>query len=217
MARLGKLPTASARLAAAGTVSGIALSAAEHHQGDALTAPGTEPITYTELGKAAREIAGGLADLGIELGDRVAILAGTRPEWTLADMGALCAGATVVPIYQTNSPEECQYILDHASVRAVICEDAGQVAKVEQARDHCPSLEHVIVIDGPVAGTVSLAELRERGAATGEQVAAERLAQVGTGRRCHDRLHLGDDGTAQGLCRHPLQPAGDGRDVRPRT
>jgi len=170
---------APSRLTGAGTVGGIALWAAERHQGDALTAPGAEPISYAQLGIATREIAGGLAELGILRGDHVAILAGTRPEWTLADFGALCASATVVPIYQTNSPEECQYILEHAGVRAVVCEDAGQVAKVEQVRARCPALEHVIVMDGTVPGAVSLAELRERGAATGEAVVAERLAQVG--------------------------------------
>ena len=74
----------------AGTVAGIALLASGWREGDALTAPGREPISYAELGRAIREIAGGLAALGIERGDHVAILAGTRPEWTLADLGALC-------------------------------------------------------------------------------------------------------------------------------
>ena len=172
---------APSRLTGAGTVGGIALGAAERYDGDALTAPGTQPISYRELGKAAREIAGGLAELGIQRGDHVAILAGTRPEWTLADFGALCAGATVVPIYQTNSPEECQYILEHAGVRAVFCEDAGQVAKVEQVRHRCPALEHVIVMEGTASGAVPLAQLRDQGAMTGEAVVAERLAHVGPG------------------------------------
>ena len=161
-----------------GTVAGIALSAALWREGDALTAPGREPISYAELGRAIHEIAGGLADLGIERGDHVAILAGTRPEWTLADFGALSAGATVVPIYQTNSPEECEYILAHAGVRAVFCEDASQVAKVAQVRERCPELEHVIVFDGDVPGAVTLADLRARGAATGEAVVTERLAHA---------------------------------------
>ena len=161
-----------------GTVAGIALSAALWREGDALTAPGREPISYAELGRAIHEIAGGLAELGIERGDHVAILAGTRPEWTLADFGALSAGATVVPIYQTNSPEECEYILAHAGVRAVFCEDASQVAKVAQVRERCPELEHVIVFDGDVPGAVTLADLRARGAATGEAVVAERLAHA---------------------------------------
>ena len=162
----------------AGTVAGIALLASRWREGDALTAPGREPISYAELGRAAREIAGGLAELGIEGGDHVAILAGTRPEWTLADLGALSAGATVVPIYQTNSPEECEYILAHADVRAVFCEDAAQVAKVDQVRERCPALEHVIVFDGEAPGAITLAELRARGASTGEAVVEERLAHV---------------------------------------
>ena len=163
----------------AGTVAGIALLASGWREGDALTAPGREPISYAELGRAIREIAGGLAALGIERGDHVSILAGTRPEWTLADLGALSAGATVVPIYQTNSPEECEYILAHAGVRAVFCEDADQVAKVEQVRERCPALEHVIVFDGEAPGAVTLAALRAGGAETGEAVVAERLARVG--------------------------------------
>jgi long-chain acyl-CoA synthetase len=164
--------------AGAGTVAGIALRASGWREGDALTAPGRAPVSYAELGRAIREIAGGLAALGIEGGDHVAILAGTRPEWTLADLGALAAGATVVPIYQTNSPEECEYILAHAGARAVFCEDAGQVAKVEQVRERCPALEHVIVLDGEAPGAVGLADLRASGAATGDAVVARRLAEV---------------------------------------
>jgi long-chain acyl-CoA synthetase len=163
----------------AGTVPGIALRASAWREGNALTAPGREPVTYAELGRAIGEIAGGLAALGVEHGDHVAILAGTRPEWTLADLGSLAAGATVVPIYQTNSPEECEYILAHAGVRAVFCEDAEQAAKIEQVRGRCPALEHVIVFDGDVPGAVTLADLRAQGAAGGEAVVAERLAHVG--------------------------------------
>ena len=55
---------------------------------------------YAEVGETARELSLGLIDLGIERGDKVAILANTRPEWTYFDFAALSAGATVVPIYQ---------------------------------------------------------------------------------------------------------------------
>ena len=171
--------TPARQAAGAGTVAGIALLASRWREGDALTAPGREPISYTGLGRAIHEIAGGLAGLGIQRGDHVAILAGTRPEWTLADLGALSAGATVVPVYQTNSPEECEYILAHAGVRAIFCEDADQVAKVEQVRARCPALEHVIVFDGEAPGAVTLTDLRASGAATGEAVVADRLAGVG--------------------------------------
>ncbi|MGZ8649370.1 MAG: AMP-binding protein, partial [Solirubrobacteraceae bacterium] len=117
---------------------------------------------FAELGAAAREIAGGLIALGVRPGDRVAILGSTRPEWTLADCGALCAGATVVPVYHTNSPEECQYVLAHSAARVLICEDAAQLAKVETVRDRLPALEHVFTML-PADGARSLSELRAIG------------------------------------------------------
>jgi long-chain acyl-CoA synthetase len=170
-------PVATGPLTGARTVGEIALLAARRHRGSALTRPGAPPVTFAELGLAAREIAAGLAALGIERGDHVAILAGTRPEWTLADFGALCAGATVVPIYHTSSPEECLYILAHAEVRALFCEDSAQLAKVERIRADCPELEHLIVLDGAAAGALSLADLRAAGAAHPE-LADERVAQT---------------------------------------
>ena len=79
------------------TVGALILDAADRAGGVALTRPGTPPVDYPDLAEAVREIAAGLIALGIGPGDRVAILAGTRPEWTLADVGSMCAGATVVP------------------------------------------------------------------------------------------------------------------------
>ena len=134
-------------------------------------------VSYTELAMASREIACGLIALGLRPGERVSILCGTRPEWTLADLGSLCAGAVVAPIYHTNSPEECRYILEHADSRVVFCEDEQQLAKVEQVRDRCPALEHVVMLDGAGEGTLSLSELRRRGeqvdSAAMERTAAE--------------------------------------------
>src|SRR4051812_33126532 len=72
------------------SVGAMALAAALRHAGPALTAPGAAAVSYAQLGAGARQIAAGLAHLGIEPGDRVAILAATRPEWTLADIGAFC-------------------------------------------------------------------------------------------------------------------------------
>ncbi len=139
---------------AARTVGEMMLTAAGRHAGPALSGPGGT-TDYRELDRAVREIAAGLAGLGIEVGDRVGILAGTRPEWTLADLGALAAGAVVVPVYHTNSPEECAYVLGHAGVRAVFCEDAAQVAKLAGVRDGLPALEHVIVMDGDAEGAAA--------------------------------------------------------------
>ena len=147
----------------------------------ALTAPNGEPVTYAELGTAVREIAGGLAALGVEPGDRVAILASTRPEWTLVDYGALAAGATVVPIYATNSPEECAYVLRHSGSRAVVCEDGGQLAKVQRVRAECPLLEAIVLIEGSADGAVGLAELRRAGRDAERDLVERRLAGVAPG------------------------------------
>ncbi|MEK6277418.1 MAG: long-chain fatty acid--CoA ligase [Actinomycetota bacterium] len=118
--------------------------------------------TYDEVLETVRSLSLGLIDLGIEKGDKVAILANTRPEWSYFDFAALSAGATVVPIYQTNSPEECQYVLENSDAKALIVEDDEQLAKIEEVRDRCPELEHVIRMTGS-GDAISMDELSSRG------------------------------------------------------
>jgi long-chain acyl-CoA synthetase len=122
--------------------------------------------SYAELGEAVREVSLGLIDLGIQPGDKVSILAHTRPEWTQACFGILTAGGTLVTIYQTNSPSECQYVLEHSDSKAVFVEDKEQLAKIREIEDQCPALEHVIVMDAEGAelgDAKSLAQVRELG------------------------------------------------------
>jgi long-chain acyl-CoA synthetase len=123
-------------------------------------------ISYEELGGAVRELSLGLIDLGIAPGDRVAILSNTRPEWTLACYGILTTGATEVSIYQTNSPEECHYVLSHSESRAVFVEDGEQLAKIREIESDLPGLEFVIVMDPEgveLGNALTLDGLRERG------------------------------------------------------
>jgi long-chain acyl-CoA synthetase len=122
--------------------------------------------SYTALGEVVKEVGLGLIDIGIQPGDKISILAHTRPEWTHACFGILTAGATLVTIYQTNSPEECQYVLHHSDSRAIFVEDAEQLAKVREVEDNCPELQHVIVLDpgdADVGDALTLDALRERG------------------------------------------------------
>jgi long-chain acyl-CoA synthetase len=126
-------------------------------------------VTYAGLGEIVREIALGLIDLGIQPGERVCILAGTRPEWTYADLAITAAGAVVVPIYPTNSPEECHWVISDSGACAIVCENAEQLAKVAAVRDRLPELRTVIVVDpdgSPEA--IPLAEVRARGRARGD-------------------------------------------------
>lgn len=133
--------------------------AVSHKQGGAW-----KSVTFTEVGEIVERLALGLIDLGIEKGDKVSILANTRPEWTYVDFAALSAGAVVVPIYQTNSAEECQYVLENSDARVVVAENEEQLEKIAQIRDSLPLLEHVVLIEGEApAGVISLEELGRRG------------------------------------------------------
>jgi long-chain acyl-CoA synthetase len=142
-------------------------------------------VSYTQLGEIVQEVALGLIDLGIEAGERVCILANTRPEWSYADLAATAVGAVVVPIYQTNSPEECHWVIADSGACAIVCEDASQLAKVAAVREHLPQLRTVIVMDPPPAddaGTGTLAaitldDLRERGRA-GDPAELERRREA---------------------------------------
>src|SRR3954467_825033 len=122
MADLAQAPAASE----VRSLGGLALAAVDRYTGDAMRAPGRSPVSYADFGRAIREIAGGLASLGVVVGDKVGILCGTVPEWPMADFGSFAAGATVVPVYHTNSPEECEYVLSHAGVKVLFVEDAAQ-------------------------------------------------------------------------------------------
>jgi long-chain acyl-CoA synthetase len=135
------------------------LVALRHKEGDEWV-----DVSYEELGKLVKEVTLGLAAIGLGPGDKIAILAHTRPEWTHSDFGVLCLGATTVPVYQTNSAEECQYVIHHSESKAVILEDLGQLAKIREVRDRLPDLEHVIVME-PIdtEDTITLDELRAQG------------------------------------------------------
>src|SRR3954462_3193760 len=122
-------------------------------------------VTYAEVGEIVFEIGLGLIDLGIEPGERVCILASTRPEWTYADFATTATGAAVVPIYPTNSPEECEWVAGNSDAVAVIAEDAAQLAKIVEVRDRLPALRELIVIDpgDGTEGATALDDLRARG------------------------------------------------------
>src|SRR3984957_3237375 len=111
-------------------------------------------VSYGELAEIVQEIGLGLIDLGVEPGERLCILANTRPEWSYADMAATSAGAVVVPIYQTNSPEWCLWVISASGASAIVCEDESQLAKIVEIREQVPNLRTVIVMDsgnGPSA------------------------------------------------------------------
>src|SRR3954469_17264336 len=92
-------------------------------------------LSYDDLIGAVRDVAGGLIAADVRAGDRVAIFSDTRPEWTIADLGAILAGATVVPIYQTASVEEAKHVLSDSEAKLVFCENEELLKTAHEAAE----------------------------------------------------------------------------------
>jgi long-chain acyl-CoA synthetase len=163
--------TATASTTGSQTIADLIPLAAAHHGGNVAVRYKRDgdwhDVSYTQLAEIVQEIGLGLIDAGIEAGDRVCILANTRPDWSYVDMAATSAGAVVVPIYQTNSPEECLWVISDSGACAIVCEDDEQLAKIVAIRDQIPNLRTVIVMETessePVLEAITLEEVRERG------------------------------------------------------
>ncbi len=123
-------------------------------------------ISYAEADAAAREIAAGLIAAGVVPGDRVCLLAQTRLEWALCDVGILLAGGVTVPIYASNTAEQCEFIIRDAGAKIVIVEDAAQRDKVLPLRDRLFTVTGIVQIaeEAPAGNAVrSLAAVRDDG------------------------------------------------------
>ncbi len=124
-------------------------------------------MTWREAERQVRAVAGGLLSLGFQKGERAAILATSRPEWVIADLGILAAGGATSTIYTSNTSDESAYILEDSGARVCFVENALQDAKIRDVRDRLPGVVHLVQIDGEprVADgwTITLAELERRG------------------------------------------------------
>lgn len=106
-------------------------------------------VTWGELEQLAVSFGLGLISLGLQPGDRVAILSYNRLEWIVCDMAAMLARGVDVPIYHSNTAEQAAYIVNDSGSRFVIVEDSVQLAKVLETIDGLPSVEKAILIEGP--------------------------------------------------------------------
>jgi long-chain acyl-CoA synthetase len=106
-----------------------------------------EEKTWADYGEKVRACAFGLISLGLEAGERVAILSEDRYEWLCADLGAQSAGAVSVGLYATESAERCGYIIGHAEARILFVEDQEQFDKAMTVRKDLPDLRYIVVID----------------------------------------------------------------------
>jgi long-chain acyl-CoA synthetase len=143
--------------------------------------------SFAELADTVRDLARGLVAAGVAPGDRVCVLAETGPEWTHAGLAVLAAGGVLVPIYPSSSAEECAWVLGNSGARLVVCDDAGQLAKVERVRDRLPDLAGTVVIaDGGLTGLAAAgssdvdSELARRRAAASPDDPAQIIYTSGT-------------------------------------
>jgi long-chain acyl-CoA synthetase len=122
-------------------------------------------VSSDEFRTAVVECGQGLVSVGVQVGDRVALLSENRLEWAMVDFGILTCGAITVPIYPTLLSQQIEYILGDAKPTAVICSTAEQAAKLEGIEERVPSIRNVISIE-PVdrAELMRFSKLRELGA-----------------------------------------------------
>ena len=106
-----------------------------------------QAVTWTGLGRAAREVGMGLASLGFEPGDTASIQANTNCEWLYADLGILCAGGVANGIYPTDSSVQTEYLMVDSSSTYLFVEDEEQLDKALEVRDRLPGLRKIIVFD----------------------------------------------------------------------
>ncbi len=123
-------------------------------------------LSWIDVRERVFEIAAGLKALGVATGDSVALFSSTRPEWTLCDLAILSLGGVTVPIYQSNTAEQAEFILQNSGTRVVFVEDKKLFERVRTARKDYRGLEKAILISGKKddsSWTLSLAELQKMG------------------------------------------------------
>ncbi len=125
-------------------------------------------LSSKDVFERIRDLSLGFRALGVASGDRVAIISESRPEWLLADLAILTAGAVTVPIYPTLSASQARYILQDSGARLAVVSTCLQVEKVQEVRHLVPTLEMVVTMDpaaaaGAPASVLALEQVERRG------------------------------------------------------
>jgi long-chain acyl-CoA synthetase len=136
-------------------------------------AKGWRTLSWRELRETSLDVAAALVDLGVQPGDRVAIMGTNRIEHVVADLAALHAGAVPMSIYNTLSPSQVAYVAGHAEPSVVVLEGADQVARWSKALASGTTQVVVMDADAVTEGALTWEQLLERGRATRVQHQAE--------------------------------------------
>ncbi len=125
-----------------------------------------KPVSAADFGYTVRALSLGLNALGLQPGDRVAILSENRPEWAMADYAILCAGGWSVPIYPTLPAPQIAPLLQDSGARAIFVSSLEQLGKILTIRAQCPALEYVVTFDAsppPEPGFLTFGQAVDRG------------------------------------------------------
>jgi len=107
-----------------------------------------ETITWRGYRDGVMQVARGLIGRGLEPGQGVVIMGFNRPEWFLADIGAIAVQGVPAGIYTTCTAEQCQYVADHSNAAVAVLEDASYLEKFEAVWDQLPQLETIVLMEG---------------------------------------------------------------------
>lgn len=110
-----------------------------------------QDVSWADFAKRAERVSNALMALGVQKGDRINLMGDTHFEWVVCDLGIQGAGAVTVPIYQSNLPDECQYVADNCGAEYVFVDTAAQAAKFVKVKAELPRVKNVIQILGTVA------------------------------------------------------------------
>ncbi|HTJ70898.1 MAG TPA: long-chain fatty acid--CoA ligase [Actinospica sp.] len=138
-------------------------------------------VTAAEFLAEIESVADGLIALGVQPGDRVAIMSRTRYEWSVLDFAIWEAGAVGVPVYETSSAEQVAWILADSDVTAVFTETSAHTAVVASVRDRIPGLRYIWQIERDDGGSGALAVLAETGTGTDPRIRSQRRAALTAG------------------------------------
>ena len=140
-----------------------------------------QAISWQTMSDSVRSIAKGLLTLGLQAGERVALLASSRAEWVQCDLGIMAAAGITVPVYPSSTPDQVAYILHNAEATLACVDTPAQLDKLLQVRSALPALRHIVLMEGqpsqPDPLVLSLDDLMTRGAAATQHSAVldERL------------------------------------------
>jgi long-chain acyl-CoA synthetase len=131
-----------------------------------------QDVTWSQILQEVKTLSAALVAQGVKPGDRVAIFANTSLQWIICDLAVSATQAITVPIYSSNTPDECRYILNHSESSLLFVDhdekdakQAGRLTRIRQRLADCPSVQKIVVFEGPVSGDkeMSLASLVEKG------------------------------------------------------